>query len=181
MLKTDSSKAKGSTAKDFVKMWAANYGIKTGHTYKINWVRECAVLRKLMGTYSNLQLRSIIEFAFSGVPATAYIASQGYSIALLPSQMNRWNILLFKPEQSIAETELRLDQPVWDDNRTSFIYNAVMSSKPNRLISYIKNDSLWHILFAKMEKQNGYVPEKFRTYYKIWQDKVPITRTPKVS
>jgi ribulose kinase len=178
--KTDVSKVTGSKAKDFVKLWIAKYGIKVGYSYKPKWARECAIMRQLMAKYSNIQLRQIIDFAFSGDSSTAYIANQGYPIALLPSQLNRWNVKLFKPAQSISEHDLRLEQSCLEDSRTSFIYKSVVESKPNRIIQHIKNEQLWHILFAKMEKQLGYVPDKFRIYFDLWKSGVPVTRTPRL-
>ena len=72
--------------------------------------------------------------------------------------------------------DLELETPYWDDVRVSFLYSSLKRGALDLLIDTVKDDSTWTLLMTKMEKQDGFVAERVKTYYELWKQKKPIVR-----
>ena len=165
------------TSKDFCTKWARLFRLEFGFAYKINWAGEGSVFRSLMSDFTGAQLTEIVEFAFSGHPATDYLRSNGFAIRLLPSQINKFITAMKTPQRLVPEEDLELDIPYWDDSRTAYIWSHVKRGDLDPLIRNITDDYYWALLLAKLERQNGFIPEKVELYFEHWKMKIGFKRT----
>lgn len=168
--------AQRSTAKDFCLYWAKKYREVVGKSFHINWLRDASTFRRLMSDFTNVELRSLIDFAFSDEPVTNYMSSQGYPIGLFPSQINQYNTVLNNPGSTIPFEDLELDIPVWNDNRTAYIYYCVMDGDLKSLIDNVENDYYWRLLIEKMNR-SGLVTKKVLLFFDMWKSEDEFERT----
>jgi hypothetical protein len=129
-----------------------------------------------MSDYTGPELSEIIEFAFSGHPATDFLRSSGFPIRLLPSQINKFITSMKSPQKLVPEEDLELGIPYWNDSRTAYIWSHIQRGDIDSLIRNITDDYYWALLLAKLERQNGFVPEKVDLYFKHWKMKLRFKR-----
>ena len=169
-------KVYAQTSRDHVKYWCHKYRENTDMQYMVQWGLEGGRMKKLMGLMSDKKIRALIDFAFSGDPMTAYLRQQGFPIALFVSQVNKYQVAVTNPGISIPEWELNLDIPVWDDKRTSYLWNRIKDSDMDSILKHIIKKEAWLILMAKLDRQKGFIPEKVKWFYEKWRMKEPIKR-----
>jgi len=169
-------KVYAQTSRDHVKYWCQKYRESTDMQYMVQWGLEGGRMKKLMGLMSDKKIRALIDFAFSGDPMTAYLRQQGFPIALFVSQVNKYQVARTNPGISIPEWELNLDIPVWDDKRTSYLWNRIKDSDMDSILKHIIKKEAWLILMAKLDRQKGFIPEKVKWFYEKWRMKEPIKR-----
>ena len=164
-------------APDWCKVWYRKYKEKTGRRYVAQWGRDTLIMRTLMGyTKTDRELMDIIDFAFSNHPSTNYLYSTGYKIAVFKHQFNQYQINLQTPGAQIPEWELALDVPVWNDERTAWLYKRIRECDIDQIIKRIHKRDKWDVLRAKLHRQKGFVPELVEIYYDLWRMKERITR-----
>jgi hypothetical protein len=175
-MKTQTRK-KSWTAKDFVTYWRKKYNeVYPGKDFFIIWMKDGAIMKRLMSAMSNRKLKAIIDFAFSEHSATNYLKKSGYPIALLPHSINNFIPLIDNPGNGLSKKELYLDVPVWDDERTSFIWKCIKQSDMDSLLCSVNDAGGWHVLLGKLQHQRGFVPEKVTWFYERWRMKEPLDR-----
>jgi len=165
-------------AKDWVVYWRRKYiEMYPRRKFLVNWMKDGATMRRMMGHMSDKKLHKLIDFCFSNNPETSYLKRQGFPIALLPSMVNKFLPIMENPGANLPEWELKADIPVWDDTRTSFIWRCIKDSDMDSLLKIQEPDG-FHILMGKLEVQNGFVPEKVTWFYERWRMREPIERKP---
>ena len=169
-------KVNGRTAKDFVNLWRRLYYEKVGLTYNVSWVLDTSVFRRLMATYSNLELLELVEFAFSDHEVAKYLRDRGYPIRLFNSCINTFMSTLHDPVASIPKCDLELDTPYWDDSRTGYIWYKICDGDINAIVENVDDPYYWKLLLAKLSIQNGGVSAKTKRFYKMWQCKETVER-----
>jgi len=167
---------KKRTAKDFCYYWSRKYKEVVGKKFVINWMRDGSTFRNLISDFTNTELTTLIDFAFSGDPSTQYLVSQGFPIGLFPSQINKYNAIIENPGSEIPDRELELDLPVWDDSRTAYIYHKVMEGDLQSIIDNVENEYFWKLLIGKMERKN-LGTQKVLLFYDMWQTEDTFERT----
>lgn len=164
------------TAKDFCLYWARQYRRVVGKKYVINWVGDGSVFRNLISDFTNVEIKALIDFAFSNDPSTRYLASQGYPVRLFASQVNKFNTKIQNPGFDFDYNELELNIPVWEDGRTSYIYRCVMEGDLQSIVENVENEYYWQILIEKMNRQN-LGTKKVLIFYDMWRSGDSFERT----
>jgi len=161
-------------AKEFVLYWARKYQEKTGRRYFINFVKEGATMKRLMGTLNDRELKALIDAAFEDFN----LKRNGFPIALLPYSVNKLMPQVDNPGSAIPDWELNLDVPVVNDERTAWLWKRIKESEINEIIRVVKTREPWLVLMGKLQHEKGFVPELVKIYYERWRMKEPIERKP---
>ena len=164
-------------SKDFCKLWSSHYYNKVGSNYLINWQKDGNTFKKLLSSIPPRLLRKLVKFAFSEHPSTLYLRTSGYSISVLPTQINTFQSAMQSPELHIPKQELDLDVPYWNDSRTSYLWSCIVSGDLNSLIDNIETDYCWLILLNKLTEQKGWIPKKVSIFYERWKLKEDFSRS----
>jgi hypothetical protein len=166
-----------TTARDFCNEWQRRASEATGTRYVVNRMSDGAVFKRLMAKFPNSTISKLINFSFSGHKLTSFLKSQGYSIRLLPSQVNAFLNAISNPGVEIVPWELDLEVPYWKDTRIEFLYMSIAIGDIDTLIDRIRGEYNWALLMEKMRVQAGGVPEKVTLFYEMWKIKERFNRT----
>lgn len=169
-------KASGSNARDFCFYWRFLYEEKTSRSYRINFMVDCGIMKRLMSQHSNRVLRQLIKFTFSDHSSTDFIRKEGYPIRLFPSQVSKFVAIMSSPGIEIATAELQLETPYYEDGRTSYIWSRVREGDLTVLIQNSTNSYYWDLLIEKLRRQKGFVPRKVLLFYELWKVKEDFER-----
>ena len=161
------------TAKDFFHYWAKKYTEATGRKYFINYMKEGAAMKRLMGTLSDKELKALIDAAFED----QNLKRQGFPISLLPYSVNKLMPQVDNPGTKIPDWELELDVPVSNDKRTAWLWARIKAGQYNQIMKVVNKKETWLVLMGKLQHEKGYVPELVKIYYEKWRMRERIMRT----
>jgi len=172
MIYKTKTRRKEWTAKDFVMYWARKYQEKMGRRYFINFMKEGAAMKRLMGDLTDRELKALIDAAFED----PNLKRQGYPISLLPYSVNKLMPQVDNPGSSIPDWELELDVPVAQDKRTAWLWKRIKDRDYNSIVKVVTTKEPWLVLMGKLQHEKGFVPELVQIYYEKWRMRESIKR-----
>ena len=152
-------------------MWKTLYTRKYNQPFHIKWFPDGSAFKRLMSTYSNIEIKQLIEFAFkdSG-KTTKFLRDTGYSISVFEREINKYR--QYVGGGCVEESELDLDLSYWDDYRFSFLCTCINN---NDLVSLLQvpyddeSDNSWRLLIEKVKRQDKSFLCKVKIYYRRWK------------
>jgi hypothetical protein len=172
----DKMAEKPHSTKGYILRYANNFRRITGQPYIINWAADGMVIKRIISKLGYSKTRKLIDFCFTNHPSTQYFRSQGFPLRLLPQQANQLLAAMGNPGIYIPDDELDLDIPFWEDERLRRLWQLILRSDLESLKSEFRGESVWHLLIAKIQRQDGFVPEQVQYLFDLWKSNETIER-----
>lgn len=161
--------AKQNNPKFFVLQWSRNYQKKYGVFYKINWAYDTLLMRRLISKVPKSDLVKVIDFAFTNHPATQFLRVNNHQLRIFSRSISDLLVAMKFKGNYIPDDELRLDIPFWQDERVSRLWQLIVRSDLESIKSEVRSNAVWDLLFAKIQRQDGFIPAQVEWFYDLWK------------
>jgi hypothetical protein len=167
---------KVQTVKQYLLQWADNYQKKYGVRYRINWALEGKIVRTLISRLSHRDMVDVFNFAFTDNPANSFLRLKGHKLYYFFKEYDRILVEMKNPGHYIPDDDLQLGLEYWNDIRTEHLWRLILRSDLEQLKAFYKSEYLWDLLFAKILRYQGFIPEQVQYLYDMWKANETITR-----